>query len=88
MPTWSKDSALVAINGAHNKVTTLEPLSGLKCLNNVNMDYNEQIKSVDELADCPVLIRVDVYGTKVTDVEALTKQSIIVIYNEVDGKTE
>ncbi len=88
LPTWSKDSVLVAINGSHNKLSSLDSLSGMACLNNVNMDYNKEITSVDELATCPVLIRVDVYGTKVTNVESLTKQSIIVIYNEVDGKTE
>lgn len=86
LPTWSKDSQLVSINGSHNQITTIDSLSGMEYLNNVNMDYNTEITSVDALADCPMLIRVDVYGTKVTGAEALTKQSIIVIYNEVDGE--
>lgn len=88
LPTWSKDSDLVSINGSHNLITTIDSLSGMEYLNNVNMDYNAEITSVDALADCPVLIRVDVYGTKVTGAEALTKQSIIVIYNEVDGELD
>ncbi len=88
LPTWTKESKLIAVKGSHNQISSLDSLSGMKYLNNVNMDYNEQITSVDALADCPVLIRVDVYGTKVTDVESLTKQSIIVIYSEVDGKVE
>ena len=47
------------------------------------MDYNENIKSVEPLANCHRLIRVDVYGTKVTEVTMLTDQSIIVNYNPV-----
>ena len=88
LPVWPKNCALVSINGSHNQLTTLDCLSGLECLNNVNMDYNTEITSVDALADCPMLIRVDVYGTKVTDVSKLTYQSIIVVYSEVDGAAE
>jgi hypothetical protein len=47
------------------------------------MDYNEAISSVEDLTKCPVLVQVNVYGTKVKDVDALTEQSIIVNYNPV-----
>lgn len=83
LPSFPKDCELVTITGSHNLLTSLAPLSGLKNLNNVNMDYNEGISSVKELADCPVLIEVNVYATKVTDVTALTNQSVIVNYNPV-----
>ena len=49
------------------------------------MDYNEDIESIDVLADCPVLIQVNVYGTKVKDVKKLTDQSIIVNYNPLEN---
>jgi len=81
IPTWKKDCSLVNINGSYNKISSLEPLAGLIYLNQVHMDYNTEIRSVDELADCPRLVEVNVYATKVTNVTALTNQSIIVNYN-------
>ncbi len=81
LPDFSKDCELVTINASNNKISSLEMLSGLKQLNNVNMDYNEEISSVSALANCPKLIEVNVYGTKVTSVSSLTEQSVIVNYN-------
>ena len=83
IPTWSKNCALVTIDGSNNKIKSLEPLSGLKSLNKVYMDYNADISSVNELAKCPLLVEVNVYGTKVKSVSELTKQSVIVNYNPV-----
>lgn len=83
IPSFAKECALVTIDGSHNKISSLKPLSGLKHLNNVNMDYNSEISSVKELADCPVLIEVNVYETKVKDVDDLTSQSIIVNFKPV-----
>lgn len=85
LPKWSKSCALVSIDGSHNKLTSIEKLVGLKNINNINVDYNTEITSINELAKCPNIIRVDAYGTKVTDVSKLTYQSIIVTYSEVDG---
>ena len=81
LPSFNKDCQLVTINASNNQISNLERLSGLKNLNNVNMDYNENISSISTLSKCPKLIEVNVYGTKVTDVSALTEQSIIVNYN-------
>ncbi len=81
LPAFPKSCALVTIDASNNKITSLDPLSGLESLNNVNMDYNEDISSVKSLAKCPVLIEVNVYGTKVSNVSALTEQSIIVNYD-------
>ena len=83
LPAFSTSSALVVITGSHNQLSSLSRLSGLKNLNEVNMDYNTEISSVSPLADCPVLIRVNVYATKVTEVSVLTDQSITVNYNPV-----
>jgi len=83
LPEFAKDCALITIDGSHNLLTKLDPLSGLEHLNNVHMDYNEGIESVDCLADCHLLIVVNVYGTKVTEVDKLTDQSIIVNFNPV-----
>ena len=85
IPAFPKDCALVTIIGSHNKIFTLKPLSGLVHLNSVYMDYNTEITSVDDLANCPVLIEVDVFATKVTNVTALTNQSIRVNYNPIQN---
>jgi hypothetical protein len=47
------------------------------------MDYNPKLSDVNVLKDCQVLFRVDVFGTKVKDVSALTELSITVNYNPV-----
>ncbi len=83
LPAFPKNCELVTINGSNNTISNLDKLRGLKNLNNVNMDYNENISSVKALADCPMLIEVNVYATKVKDVTALTDQSVIVNYNPV-----
>jgi len=81
LPQWQTDCALVNIDGSYNLLSSLEPLKGLKHLNNVFMDYNKNINSVSSLTSCPVLIQVNVFGTKVTQVNALTSQGILVNYD-------
>jgi Leucine-rich repeat (LRR) protein len=83
LPEFPKDCELVNIDGSYNKLDTLVPLGGLKKLNNVFMDYNSGITSVKALANCPMLIQVNVYGTGVRQVSALTSnnENIIVNYN-------
>ena len=86
LPAFSTDCALITIDGSHNLLSKLDPLSGLTHLNNVYMDYNEEIESVECLANCPMLILVNVYGSKVTEVESLTDQSIIVNFTPVQNQ--
>lgn len=81
LPQWDKACALVRIDGSHNLLASLDPLSGLANLNNVYMDYNAEITSVDTLKECPMLIQVNIYGTKVTDVSSLVSQSVVVNYD-------
>ncbi|MBO5318104.1 MAG: leucine-rich repeat domain-containing protein, partial [Oscillospiraceae bacterium] len=83
IPGFSKKCGLVTINGNSNNISSLAPLSGLQNLNKVYMDYNTEIKTVKDLASCPRLVEVNVYATKVTSVNVLTDQSIIVNYNPV-----
>ena len=77
------DCSLVSVNGANNSITSIDNLAALKQLNTVNMDYNAGLKSISALADCRNLVQVNVYGTKVTNVTALTNNGIIVNYNPV-----
>jgi Leucine-rich repeat (LRR) protein len=83
LPAFDKSCMLVTITGSYNQLSSLDALSGLPLLNNVIMEYNEEISSVKALAKCPNLIQVNVFGTKVRDVSDLTDQSIIVNYNPV-----
>ena len=81
LPAFSESSSLVNIDGSYNLLTSLEALRGLGSLNNVYMDYNSGISSIEPLTNCPKLIQVNVYGTKVRKVTALTEQSVIVNYD-------
>lgn len=81
LPAWETTASLVTIDGCYNQITSLEPLKGLEQLNNVYMDYNENLQSVECLAKCPVLIQVNVYGTQVSNVKSLTDMSVIVKYD-------
>jgi len=83
LPDFSAECTLVTISGSNNQLSSLDQLGGLPNLNTVNMDYNTKISSVKALAKCPVLIEVNVYGTKVKDVSMLTEQNIIVNYKPV-----
>ena len=81
LPEFKKDCKLVTIDASYNKITSLKRLAGLENLNNVNMDYNETLDSVDVLKDCPVLLRVNVYGTAVKRSTELTTLGVTVNYD-------
>ena len=84
LPDWDKTIALVILDGSYNQISDLTPLRQLMCLNKVNMDYNADITDASPLAWCPNLIEVDLFGTRVIDVDMLTQQSIIVNYNPTE----
>ena len=87
LPEWPADCALSDINGAYNLLVSLDALGGLESLNKVAMDYNEEVETVDALAECPVLVQVSVFGTKVADVSALTDLSVIVHYDPTQAQS-
>ena len=82
LPQWPVDCALVSIDGSYNLLSSIDSLADLHHLNRVSMDYNADIESVLALEGCPALVRVDVYGTKVTklsDVTPLTEGHEIIV---------
>jgi Leucine-rich repeat (LRR) protein len=82
LPVWPVDCALVSIDGSYNLLSSIDSLADLYHLNRVNMDYNADISSVLALENCPALVRVDVYGTKVSklsDVTPLTEGHEIIV---------
>jgi Leucine-rich repeat (LRR) protein len=80
LPDFQADCSLVLIDGAHNKLGTLVPLSGLKMLNIVILDYNN-IYWVDPLVKCNNLVRLEIFGNPVSDVSKLTEMGVIVNYS-------
>ena len=81
IPAFAKDCALITINGSHNMLSSLENLGGLENLNNVFMDYNAEISSIQPLVECSRLVQVKVYGTKVEDVTALLNMDVLVEFD-------
>ena len=88
LPTLPADCHLVTLDVSHNVLLDLLPLEGLGWLNTVNVDYNPDLELLDPLDKCPVLIAVNAYGTKVTEVSFLTDKSIIVNFNPVLDETD
>ena len=82
LPQWPVDCALITIDGSYNLLSSIDSLQDFYHLNRINMDYNADIESVEALEGCPALVRVDVYGTKVSqisDVTALTEERGIIV---------
>lgn len=86
LPKFQKNTPLASINGSYNQIEKLNALSSLPNLNVVLMDYNEKLASLEPLDSCPRLIKVNAYGTKVSDVRFLTDKSIVVNYNPANDK--
>ena len=86
LPQFSKNCTLAYIDGSYNQIENLKALSSLQNLNVVLMDYNEKLASLEPLDSCPRLVKVNAYGTKVSDVRFLTDKSIIVNYNPANDK--
>lgn len=81
LPAFQKECNLVTIDASYNEIKHLQNLAGLEKLNNVYMDYNESLDSIDVLKDCPVLLRVNVYGTSVKRSTELTTLGVTVNYD-------
>lgn len=81
LPAFEKNCALITIDGSHNQITSLEALKKLENLNNVYMDYNEELSSIAPLTSCNRIVMVKVYGTKVADVSALLDMDVVVEFD-------
>ena len=80
LPAFPTNCALVEINGEHNFMTDISALGGMPNLTHVYMDYNN-LTDISFLANCPNLVQVNVYGTDVSNVDALLAHSIIVNFD-------
>ncbi len=81
LPKFVPESPLVTIDGSYNQIRSVERLGNLKQLNNVYLDYNSGLSSLSALDNCPLLVQVNVFGTKVKSVSFLTEKSVVVNYD-------
>lgn len=81
LPKFSADSPLQIINGGYNLLSSLDNLAVLQKLEYIYMDYNTGIKKIDKLLGCASLKMVNVYGSGVKKVSALTSKGIVVNYS-------
>lgn len=83
LPAWSTSNSFVTVDGSYNQISSLAVFAGHRSINNILMDYNPDIASVDVLASCYLLIQVDIYGTKVKEAKALQDMSVVVNFTPV-----
>ncbi len=83
LPAFKWDAQLVTINGEHNVLESLDALSGLSKLQTVSMDYNPDLRNINSLVRCKSLKTVNVYGTKVSNVDVLVNAGVLVNYNPI-----
>ena len=76
-PAFQPDCPLESFSAAHNFLDSLSGLAGLKKLKSVNADYNN-ISDISVLAECPVLVQVNVYHTNVHDGGELAEKGVVV----------
>lgn len=81
LPDLKDTCALSKVNFSHNVLTDISVLAGLVNLHTVNVEYNAELKDIECLATCYMLMRVDAFGTKVTEVKALTDMGVVVNYD-------
>ncbi len=80
LPAFSSGCPMTVINGSYNQITSLQPLTKLSSLEMIYMDYNQNLRSVNLLSACKKLKILNVYGTKVTNVDTLAAMGVIVNY--------
>lgn len=80
LPEWQEGCPLRVIDGSNNSLSDIDNLAGLPSITHIYMDYNN-ITNVDALADCYVLVQLNVYGNDIDTVAELTAHDIIVNYD-------
>lgn len=83
LPSFTEESVLYNMDAQHNLLSDLTPLRVLYNLCYLQLDYNEDIRSVDCLQTCHLLSTISLFGTGVTDVQVLKDMSVQVYYNPV-----
>ncbi len=66
---------------SYNQLTSIDSLGGLPLLAYVIIDYNPELEDISCLTSCSMLVQVDVFGTKVSDIKALLDMGVIVNFD-------
>lgn len=78
LPQFPQGARLQQFYASYNQLSDISVLVGLTGLTYVDVDYNENIEDILCLTGCPLIVQIDAFGTKVTDVAALTNMGVIV----------
>ena len=65
LPQFPNDHALGSLYASHNQIEKIDTLSALKSLYIADLDYNENLSSLDPLLTCYKISKINCYGTKV-----------------------
>ena len=80
LPEWQEGCTLRIVDGSNNLLPDIDSLANLAKVSHIYMDYNK-ITNVDALANCYVLVQLNVYGNDIDTVAELTAHDIIVNYD-------
>ena len=80
LPELPKMENLQHFYASYNQLTAIDMLAEQPLLAYVNIDYNPELEDVSCLSTCSMLVKVDIFGTKVGDIQTLRDMSVIVNY--------
>lgn len=81
VPGMPEDSVLQYFYASYNQIADIDSLAGLPLLAYVDLDYNADLEDISCLASCDTLVKVDAFGTRVKDIDALLEMNVIVNYD-------
>lgn len=85
LPEFDRNMQLQQFYASYNQLEDISTLAGLAQLAYVDVDYNEKVADIECLADCPLIVQVNAFGTAVTRVSKLTEMSVIVNFTPTPG---
>ena len=87
-PDFSTASYLQQFRASNNQLSDISCLAGLASINYIDVDYNAEIKDIECLGACPMIVQINAFGTKVTKAKSLTDAGIVVHYDPTGSSVE
>ena len=78
LPDFPAGHKLAAVDAAYNKLSTIEQLKTLQDLYFLDIDYNEEVSTLDWLLGSHHLMKVNCYGTKIARDPFPEEQGVVV----------
>ena len=88
LPDFSTASYLQQFRASNNQLSDISCLAGLASINYIDVDYNTEIKDIECLGACPMIVQINAFGTKVTKAKSLTDAGIVVHYDPTGSSVE